>query len=181
MAQQFQKIETQLDDVFLLKKSLFEDLRGQFIKTFSASQFKEMELPEHFKESVYSVSRKHVLRGCHYQRHPHGHAKLVNVIEGEILDVIVGIGGKFNTRNRGKVFSVVLSQQNNLSLLIPDGYAHGFLVLSEMAIVSYLTTTVYNADHDTGVRWNSFGFDWPIENPILSEKDQNLPLFSWQL
>ncbi len=101
MPEQFEKIATPLDDVFLLKKRRFEDDRGLFIKTFSQTQFREMGLSEDFKESIYSISRKNVLRGCHYQRYPYGHAKLVNVIEGEILDVIVGIGGQLNTRNRG--------------------------------------------------------------------------------
>jgi len=101
MAKQFEKIATPLDDVFLIKKWRFDDDRGTFIKTFSQSQFREMGLADCFHESVYSISKRNVLRGCHYQQYPHGHAKLVNVIKGEILDVIVGIGGKFNTRNRG--------------------------------------------------------------------------------
>ena len=175
MPSQFTKIATHLDDVFILEKSRFEDLRGQFIKTFNEDAFREMGLATTFRESVYSISKKNVLRGCHYQKYPYGHAKLVNVIEGEILDVIVGIGGKENPHNKGKFFAAILSRENNRSLYIPDGYAHGFLCLSDHAIVSYHTTTVHNPENDTGVHYRSFGFDWPIENPIISEKDRNLP------
>jgi len=175
---QFEKIPTRIDDVFILEKTKFEDHRGVFIKTFSEHAFRELGLSTNFKEATYSISKKGVIRGCHYQQYPYGHAKLVNVVEGEILDVIVGIGGKMNTRNRGKIFSIILSKQNNRSLYIPDGYAHGFLCLSDYAIVSYQTTSVYNVENDTGVRYDSFGFNWPIENPVLSEKDRNLKRFN---
>lgn len=176
--QHFKKISTDLDDVFILEKRKFEDDRGIFVKTFNEKAFKELGLATNFKEAVYSISKKNVLRGCHYQQYPFGHAKLVNVIEGEILDVVVGIGGKMNTRNRGKFYSTILSKENNRSLYIPDGYAHGFLCLSEYAIVSYQTTSVYNPENDTGVRYDSFDFNWPVDNPIISEKDKNLKRFN---
>lgn len=172
--EQFKKIPTSIDDVFILEKKSFEDHRGIFVKTFNEHAFRQLGLATNFKEATYSISKKNVLRGCHFQQYPYGHAKLVNVIEGEILDVVVGIGGKMNTRNRGRYFSTILSKENNRSLYIPDGYAHDFLCLSEFAIVSYQTTSVYNAENDTGVHYSSFGFDWPIENPILSDKDNNL-------
>ena len=167
---QFEKISTNIDDVFILEKAKFEDHRGTFIKTFNEQAFRELGLATNFREATYSISKRNVLRGCHFQQHPFGHAKLVNVMEGEILDVVVCIGGKMNTRNRGKHFSTILSKDNNRSLYIPDGYAHGFLCLSDYAIVSYQTTSIYNAENDTGVHYNSFGFNWPIENPILSKK-----------
>lgn len=155
----FIKISTDIDDIFILEKVKLEDHRGSFVKTFNEHAFRRLGLATNFKEATYSISKKNVLRGCHYQQYPYGHIKLVNVIEGEILDVVVGIGGKKNTRNRGKYFATILSKENNKSLYIPDGYAHGFLCLSEYAIVSYQTTSVYNAENDTGVRYNSFGFN----------------------
>jgi dTDP-4-dehydrorhamnose 3,5-epimerase len=115
------------------------------------------------------------LRGTHYQHYPYGAAKIVSVVKGSILDVVVGVGGKFNTRNRGKIFSVELSQSNKKSLYIPDGYAHGFLVLSEEAVVVYHQTNHFNAAADKGINFNSFGFEWPIQHPIVSEKDLSLP------
>jgi dTDP-4-dehydrorhamnose 3,5-epimerase len=171
-------VSTALDDVFVIEKPRFEDRRGLFVKTFNEDAFRKLNLPTSFKECVYSISKQNVLRGMHYQRHPHGHAKLVNVIEGEILDVVVGIGGETNRRNRGKYASFLLSAQNNRSLCIPDGYAHGFLVLSERAVVSYMTTSGYNQESDAGVRFDSFGFGWPVERPIMSDRDILLPMLS---
>ena len=113
----------------------------------------------------------------HYQQYPFGHAKLVSVLEGEILDVIFGIGGMLNTRNRGKYFSAILSDENRKTLFIPDGYAHGFLCLSDRAVVSYQTTSVYNAEADRAIHWDSFGYEWPINNPILSDKDRQAQRF----
>jgi dTDP-4-dehydrorhamnose 3,5-epimerase len=169
----FNLYSTTIDDLFLTERPKHIDHRGVFGKTFNEEVFRSFKLSTQFKESVFSISSKNVLRGMHYQQHPFGHAKLVSVLEGEVLDVVVCIGGKFNTRNRGKFYSVVLSADNNRSLYIPDGYAHGFLCLSDKAIVSYQTTTVYNADADRAIHWDSFGFKWPIIDPIVSEKDDN--------
>lgn len=171
---QFSFIETEIDDVFIVEKSLFEDHRGTFIKIFNEAAFSNVGLSADFKESYFSVSNKDVLRGMHYQQHPYGHAKLVSVIEGEILDVIVGIGGVANQRNYGKVFSTILSKENNRSLYIPDGYAHGFLVLSDHAIVINHMTSVFNAESDTGIHFRSFDYDWPTKSPIVSDKDSKL-------
>jgi dTDP-4-dehydrorhamnose 3,5-epimerase len=178
IAHQFEFISTKLDDVFLVKKDKFVDSRGTFIKTFNKSAFDLVGLSTDFKESYFSLSNKNVLRGMHFQQEPFGHAKLITVIEGEILDVCVGIGGALNERNKGKFLSVVLSKANNSSLYIPDGYAHGFLCLSESAIVMNHMTSVFNLEYDSGVHYSSFGFSWPINDPIVSNKDQNLPHFA---
>ncbi len=173
----FSMKSTPLDDVFILEKTKFEDHRGVFVKTFHADVFDAFGLESAVKESYFSTSGQNVLRGMHYQKFPYGHSKCISVIEGEILDVIVGIGGKYNDRNKGKVFSTILSAANNSSLYIPDGYAHGFFVLSERAIVLNQTTTVYNAENDAGIHYDSFGFEWSVSNPIISEKDALLPRF----
>ena len=173
----FKVVETSIDDVFIIEKSKFIDHRGTFVKIFNADAFDLLGLGSTFKETYFSFSNQNVLRGMHYQKSPYGHAKLISVIEGEILDVIIGIGGELNVRNRGKFFSTVLSQDNNRSLYIPDGYAHGFLVLSKRAIILNQTTTVYNAENDAGVHYKSFGFEWPIIDPIISQKDAKLPIF----
>ena len=175
--QQFEFLETSLDDVFIVQKSRFEDERGIFIKTFNKNVFDKFGISSDFKESYFSFSKKNVLRGMHFQKHPFGHAKLITVIEGEILDVCVGIGGILNKRNTGKFFSTILSKENNRSIYIPDGYAHGFLCLSETAIVMNHMTTVFNPEQDTGIHYKSFGFEWPIDNPILSDKDKKLSTF----
>ena len=174
---QFTFTKTPLDDVFIVQKSRFEDKRGDFIKIFNADAFSAAGLSADFKESYYSYSHKNVLRGMHFQRHPFGHTKLVSVIEGEILDVCVGIGGIQNAGNHGKFFSTILSKSNNQSLYIPDGYAHGFLVLSERAIVVNHMTSVFNPEYDAGIHYNSFGFKWPVANPIVSAKDRKQKKF----
>jgi dTDP-4-dehydrorhamnose 3,5-epimerase len=177
MENQFKKLSTPLDDVYVLERFCHSDDRGVFTKTFNLNMFRELEIGGalEIKESLCSTSKKDVLRGMHYQQYPYSAAKIVSVVKGRILDVIVGIGGKFNTRNRGKIYSVELSDTNAKSLYIPDGYAHGFLVLSEEAVVVYHQTNHFNAASDKGIHFNSFGFEWPVTNPIVSEKDLELP------
>ena len=174
---QFEKISTSLDDVFVLKRFVYDDERGTFTKTYNQIMLEELNLGRDvkIKESLCSISKKDVLRGMHYQQYPYSSAKIVSVVKGNILDVVVGVGGKFNSKNKGKVFSIELSQSNQKSLYIPDGYAHGFLVLSQEAVVIYHLTNHFNADADQGINFNSFGFEWPIKNPIVAEKDLLLP------
>ena len=174
---QFKLLETELDDVFILEKEKFIDTRGLFVKTFNAEVFREYGLADIFEESVYSISKKDVLRGMHYRQYPYGQTKLVYVIKGEILDVVVGIGEGCKARNVGKFFATTLSEHNNRSIYIPDGYAHGFLCLSDTAIVGYQMTGVHDPDYDTVVRYDSFGFSWPIEKPVLSDRDKSLKRF----
>lgn len=180
MINQFEKISTPLKDVFVIKRFHQNDERGSFTKTFNLNMFNELELGQslEIRESLCSISKRNVIRGMHFQRYPYGCAKIVNVVKGQILDVIVGIGGKNNLENKGKIFSIVLSHENKKCLYVPDGYAHGFLVLSEEAIVVYHQTNHFNAEADTGIRYNSFGFNWPINNPIISHKDANMPEFN---
>lgn len=173
MTKKFKVRSTELGGLFLIENNKFIDDRGSLTKTFSEELFAEVGIGKRFKESYYSISKKNVLRGMHYQKHPFGHGKLVHVIEGEILDVIVGLGGTENPANRGKTFSTILSSENNRSLYVPDGYAHGFLVTSDKAVVVSYMTECYNEQHDAGVHYNSFGFEWPTTNPIVSLKDQN--------
>jgi dTDP-4-dehydrorhamnose 3,5-epimerase len=176
---QFEKISTTLDDVFVLKRFVHNDERGTFTKTYNQNMFEDLSLGSSvaIKESLCSTSKKGVLRGMHYQQFPYSAAKIVSVVKGTILDVIVGIGNESNKRNRGKVFAIELSENNRKSLFVPDGYAHGFLVLSEESVVVYHQTNHFNTDADTGVHFNSFGFEWPINNPIVSDKDLLLPRF----
>lgn len=180
MQNQFQKISTPLDDVFIIKRFSHHDQRGLFTKTYNLNMFQELDLGRDLevKESLCSISKKNVIRGMHYQRQPHGCAKIMSVVKGKILDVMVGLGSDHNRHNKGKFFSVELSADNNDSIYVPDGYANGFLVLSDEVVVVYHQTSHFNADADTGIRFDSFGFSWPIDNPILSEKDTTLPAFS---
>jgi len=161
---------TPLEGVFEIENKVFEDFRGKFVKTFHEEVFRSHGLECDFKESFYSVSRKNVLRGMHFQLPPHDHAKLVYVIDGEILDVAVDIRKESDTF--GQYFSTRLSSDNSKSLYMDKGCAHGFLTLSKSATVVYLTSTVYSPDSDSGIKWNSFGFDWEgCTAPIISERD----------
>jgi dTDP-4-dehydrorhamnose 3,5-epimerase len=164
-------IETSLDGVFEVLNRKFEDSRGLFVKTFHEDSFKEVGLDTDFSESFYSVSKKDVLRGMHFQLAPHDHAKLVYVTAGEILDVAVDI--RKNSPTYGQYFTLKLSSDNAKSLYMAKGFAHGFLTLSDSATVVYLTTTVHAPENDSGIRWDSFGFDWPLKSPIISNRDGN--------
>jgi dTDP-4-dehydrorhamnose 3,5-epimerase len=168
-------INTSLDGVYLIEPDIFEDQRGFFIKTFHAEIFKEKKLSCDFQESFYSISKKNVLRGMHFQVPPYEHAKLVYVTSGGILDVVLDIRKKSATY--GKFIAVNLSAKNRKYIYIPKGCAHGFLSLEDGSIVIYLQTTVYSQKHDTGIRWDSFGMDWGINNPIVSERDKTFPNF----
>lgn len=162
---------TPLDGVFEIENRIFEDFRGMFVKTLHEGGFKEAELETEFKESFYSVSKKGVLRGMHFQLPPHDHAKLVYVTSGEILDVAVDIRKESSTF--GQYFSTRLSSDNAKSLYLAKGFAHGFLTLSESATVVYMTTTVHALEFDSGIRWDSFGFDWgDIDLSLISERDK---------
>jgi len=160
---------TSLDGIFEIENKKLSDERGVFIKTFHTDAFKEHNLQTDFKESFYSVSKKNVLRGMHFQLPPHDHAKLVYVVDGEILDVVVDVRKESSTF--GQFYSTKLSSDNAKSLYIAKGFAHGFLTLSESATVIYSITTVYAPDFDAGIRWDSFGFDWKVNTPIISSRD----------
>lgn len=160
---------TYLDEIFFIENKQFTDQRGLFVKTFHEEMFTENKLAIDFKESFYSVSKKNVIRGLHFQTPPHDHAKLVYVVQGEILDVVVDI--REGAASFGKVISTVLSAENARSIYIGRGYAHGFLTLSDEATVVYMTTTMHAPSHDSGVLWNSIDFDWHVDAPIVSERD----------
>lgn len=165
---------TELNGVFEIKNSIFEDQRGSFVKTFHWDTFAQYGLEAEFKESFYSVSKKNVLRGMHFQLPPHDHAKLVYVADGEILDVALDI--RKDSPSFGRFFSTKLSDVNAKSLYMAKGFAHGFLTLSDSATVVYLTTSVHAPEYDSGVRWDSFGFDWGAKKPIVSQRDCSFKL-----
>ena len=124
-----------------------------------------------FKESFYSVSRKSVLRGMHFQLPPNDHAKLVYVVSGEILDVAVDL--RRESRTYGEHVTKLLNAESAQSLYMEKGMAHGFMVMSDMATVVYLTSTVHAPESDQGIHWDSFGCDWGQDKPIVSERDSS--------
>jgi dTDP-4-dehydrorhamnose 3,5-epimerase/CDP-3, 6-dideoxy-D-glycero-D-glycero-4-hexulose-5-epimerase len=168
------KIETSFDGLYIIEGNAFKDVRGLFLKTFNQSIFKNLGLEIDYKERYYSISHKNVIRGMHFQTPPFDHVKIVNVLQGNILDVVVDLRKKSPTYK--KYFTIELNDMNGQSLYIPKGFVHGFKALTDHTIVEYNQATEYDKDSDLGIRWDSFGFDWQLSNPIISERDCNFPL-----
>ena len=174
----FEKFSTSLSGVTVLQRSVHTDSRGSFGKIYNSDVFRGLGLPDHeWPELIYSSSRKDVLRGMHYQKSPFPAAKLISVVQGSILDVVVGVDKALPSDSYGKHFSVEISSRNFKSLYIPAGYAHGFKALEENTIVVYLQSQPYVPSCDVGIRFDSFCFDWNLSSPILSDKDLSLPPF----
>lgn len=170
-------IPTKLEDVIVIRPIIFEDKRGFFTETFRLNKFHKAGIREPFVQDNLSRSVRGTLRGLHYQI-VNPQAKLVMVTEGEILDVAVDI--RRHSPNFGKYVSRRLSEENKEMLYIPEGFAHGFFVLSERATFLYKCSDYYNPVGERGIRWNDpgIGIDWPVSDPVLSQKDSNLPLLS---
>lgn len=164
-------LETGINGLFQVQLNRFIDNRGWFFKNYNTDLFGKENLEFDIEESYFSYSKKNVIRGMHFQIPPYDHVKLVSVVKGRILDVVVDL--RKNSPTYKKYLAFELSEENNISLYIPKGLAHGFAVLSEDAITSYMVGKGYSKDHDDGIRFDSFGFEWPISNPILSERDNS--------
>ncbi|MBN6150353.1 dTDP-4-dehydrorhamnose 3,5-epimerase [Xanthomonas sp. AmX2] len=167
-------IETSLPGCLVIEPAVFGDERGFFFETWNAERFGQHGLPTKFVQSNVSSSSKGVLRGLHYQW-PNPQGKLVSVLEGEVYDVAVDI--RQGSPHFGRWTAAVLSAENKKQFWIPEGFAHGFAVLSERAIFSYLCTAGYDKAADASVRWDDarIGIDWPIGSPVLSDKDAKAP------
>jgi len=170
----FKKLD--IPEVILVEAQSFPDHRGFFLENFKESDFKSNGINSRFVQDNYSHSIKGVLRGLHYQKSPKEQDKLVSALRGEILDVAVDI--RKNSPTYGKWVGEILSEQNHRLLFIPEGFAHGFCVLSEEADVLYKVNNEYSPEHEKGIIWNdpAINITWQIEKPILNEKDLRLPL-----
>jgi dTDP-4-dehydrorhamnose 3,5-epimerase len=153
------------------------DDRGFFMETWNARRYRDAGLPDHFVQANVSRSAKGVIRGLHYQ-YPEPQGKLVTVLEGRIFDVAVDIRSDSPTFRQWA--GVELSAGNHRQFYVPEGFAHGFCVLGENALLSYLCTREYSTEHDAGIAWNDadIGIRWPIDPVSLSDKDSNAPLLS---
>ncbi len=158
-----------LPGAWLLTLPSFEDERGIFIKTFQAHFFEKQGIDFQLKESYFSLSKKDVIRGMHFQLPPHQHAKIVYCPQGCIWDVIVDL--RKNSITYGEYYGTELSAQNNRAYYIPEGFAHGFKALTNNAMTCYLVSSEYNREADTGILYNSFGLDWQCDRPVLSQRD----------
>ena len=172
------KIEkTPLDGVVVVTLDMHGDERGFFVERFNEAKFQELGLPTNFVQDNHSRSSPGVLRGLHCQHTP-PQGKLVGVVRGKIWDVAVDI--RPDSPTLGKHFAIELSDMNGKLLWVPAGFAHGFCVLGdEVTDVSYKTTALFMPGGESGVAWNDpdFGINWPVKNPLISARDQNLQSF----
>ena len=171
----FEKTDTPLAGCYELQPVVRGDSRGSFVKTFHNEAFNELGLATNFTEEYYSTSVKNVLRGMHFQIPPADHVKLVYCIFGTVMDVVVDLRKNSATFGKHQIFQLD-SDKGNM-IYIPKGLAHGFLTLSDKAIMVYNVTSIYSPENDKGILWNSCGIDWKCKNPILSERDKKHPAF----
>ena len=172
-------LETGLPGVVIVEPAVHGDARGFFMETWNAARYAEHGLPKRFVQSNVSRSGEGVLRGLHFQ-YPQPQGKLIWVLEGRIFDVAVDI--RPGSPHFRQWAGVELSAENHRQLYAPEGFAHGFCVLGETAMIGYLCTTEYRAEYDRAIAWNdpSIGVRWPLENARLSAKDAAAqPLDEW--
>lgn len=165
-------IGTEIIGCFQLWPRLLDDSRGRFVKIFHKGHFLNHGLSIDFSEEYYSRSFRGVVRGMHFQSPPHEHIKMVYCVDGDVFDVVVDLRVGSPTYGRSATFN--LSAKNGGCLYIPKGLAHGFCVTSEEATLVYKVGTTFSPDHDSGIRWDSIGVDWPVDDPIISDRDSRL-------
>lgn len=171
--------QTVIPDVLLLEPQVFGDERGFFMETYQRERYRQAGIPSEFAQDNLSRSKKGTLRGLHYQAPDRAQGKLVQVLEGAVLDVAVDI--RFGSPTFGQHVAVELSAENHRQLWVPPGFAHGFLVLSPSALFSYKCTEIYSPEHDRGIRYDdpTLGIAWPAVGELLvSEKDRKQPRFA---
>ncbi len=164
-------LPTPIKDLIIIEPRVFEDDRGYFFESYNAKTLQELGFEHSFIQDNVSKSTKGVLRGLHFQKTPYAQGKLVQVLNGAVLDVAVDL--RSGSETYGHHFSIELNDQNKRLFYIPEGFAHGFLTLADDTIFSYKCTNIYNKESEGGLMWNdpSLNINWGIDNPILSEKD----------
>lgn len=167
---------TALPEVLLVEPRVFGDERGYFLETWHGPRYEAAGLPGRFVQDNLSYSARGVLRGLHFQLPPHAQGKLVYALQGEVFDVAVDV--RRGSPTFGRWVGAHLSGENKRQLYIPEGFAHGFYVVSEQALFAYKCTDVYDAACERGVLWSdpAIGIQWPNDSPTLSEKDGAAPL-----
>ncbi|MBP9728039.1 MAG: dTDP-4-dehydrorhamnose 3,5-epimerase [Candidatus Moranbacteria bacterium] len=173
--------KTALEGVLIITPDVYTDERGMFMETFQESRYREalgLSADERFVQDNFSVSKKGVLRGLHYQASPFAMGKLVQVSRGRVLDVAVDI--RSGSPTYGKHVMVELSADNYKQFWIPIGFAHGFVALEDDTVFTYKCTNVYSKEHDRGIRYDdpALSIDWSVDTLIVSEKDQKHPLLA---
>lgn len=168
---------TNLEGLLVVIPKVFGDSRGFFMETYSKPAYTDAGIPEDFVQDNISFSQKGVVRGLHFQN-PNAQGKLVHVLQGEVFDVAVDI--RKDSPDFGQWHGEYLSSVNCRQLWIPAGFAHGFCVVSDSALLAYKCTDIYAPQNEGAILWNDpdIGIDWPVENPVISEKDAAAPFLS---
>lgn len=171
-------IETDLPGLYIIEPKIYEDSRGYFFESYNGEDFRVQGLAINFIQDNQSKSTYGVIRGLHYQHSPHAQTKLVRVLDGKIYDVVVDI--RQGSPTFGRSFGIELSSENKKQLFVPKGFAHGFSVLSDFAVVFYKCDYLYTPGSEGGIRFNDplLNIDWKINSStaIVSQKDSNLPM-----
>jgi dTDP-4-dehydrorhamnose 3,5-epimerase len=169
-------LETSLHGLKIVEPKIYGDSRGYFLETWSRKRYAEVGIDVEFVQDNLSFSSFGVIRGLHFQYPPDTQGKLVYVLQGEVFDVAVDI--RKDSPTFGKWEGVVLSDENKRQVYVPEGFAHGFCVLSETVLFAYKCTAFYNPQAEGGILWNDpgIGIKWPVSDPILSDKDAKYPL-----
>ncbi|WJS95149.1 dTDP-4-dehydrorhamnose 3,5-epimerase [Flavobacterium johnsoniae] len=169
--------ETYIKDLLIVEPSIIKDERGYFFESYNKAKFSDFGLDIEYVQDNQSFSKQNTLRGLHYQNPPFAQTKLLSVLQGEIIDVAVDL--RRNSETYGKAFSILLSAENKKQLFIPQGFAHGFSVISETASVMYKCDQFYNKASEGGIKYNdpSLNIEWgmDLKDAIVSEKDRILP------
>ena len=173
-------IKTKLDGLVVLKPTVFKDNRGYFMESYNQKNINKLLGNVNFIQDNESESSRGVLRGLHFQKPPYTQAKLVRCLKGSVLDVALDL--RKDSKTYGIFETISLTEENKKQLFIPKGFAHGFIVLSKSAILSYKVDNYYNPESESGIIWNDpdLNIDWKINKNeiIVSEKDKNLPTFN---
>lgn len=165
-------VETHIKGCYEVFPMDLKDHRGRFVKPYHRDDFRNAGIELDIKEEYYSVSKKNVLRGLHFQLPPRATIKAVTCLSGSIFDAVVDL--RVDSPTYLEHFAVELTEEKGNLLFIPEGMAHGFFTLSEEALVLYMCSEVYSQEHDTGLKWSSAGISWPVTAPVVSDKDNGL-------
>ncbi len=168
-------IDTSILGCQLIEPFRHSDTRGEFTKIYHSEYFKIAKQDFVIRETYYSRSKKNVFRGFHFQSPPDDHSKIVFCTSGAVIDFVLDI--RKSSLSFGKVLSFSLSEQNGLGLIIPKGCAHGFYSLQDNSIMVYLLETVHSIKNDSGIHWSSVELNYPIKNPLISQRDSSFPFF----
>jgi dTDP-4-dehydrorhamnose 3,5-epimerase len=169
-------LETRLPGCLELQPAVYRDIRGSFVKPFALSEFESLGLSTTWRELFYSQSTSGVVRGLHFQEPPAAQDKLVQCIVGSVFDVVVDLRAGSPTFGEFEVFA--LDDEKCSAVYMPVGFAHGFATISTDATLAYLVSNEHDPTRDAGLRWDSLSIPWPVDRPVVSERDRGLPRFA---